>query len=274
MLVWLMRKNKIFIGEYYHVFNRGVDKRVIFKSISDYARFLKTLSVFNTTQLIGSLHELECAGREKVINRKDEHVIESNEQLVEIVAYCLLSNHFHLVLREKVEGGISRYMKRVSGGYSWYFNNKYKRTGALFEGRFKAVHISNNFQLLHVSAYVNLNHYVKFGDPVAKKNTTKKYGGVDVSPSSPVVVSAASQQEVRKGESDNLIFSSWKEYTASKSGLSGICTGKHIVLDQFKNSPAYERFALDTLKQIQKHKELVSTIESLGNPAIKSQRRQ
>ena len=67
--------------------------------------------------------------------------------LVQIICYCLNPNHYHLLLKEIKDGGISEFMKRVGGGYTWYFNNKHKRSGTLFQGRFKSVHIKSNEQL-------------------------------------------------------------------------------------------------------------------------------
>ncbi len=83
--------------------------------------------------------------------------IDRDEQLVDIVAYCLMPNHFHLLVREKAEGGISIFMKKISTAYSMYFNSKNDRSGALFEGRFKAKHINNDEYLRYLISYIHLN---------------------------------------------------------------------------------------------------------------------
>ena len=86
------------------------------------------------------------------------------ETLVDIGAYCLMPNHFHLLIRETAEGNISRFMLKLQTGYPMYFNKKYQRTGALFEGKFKAKHITNDNHLKYLFAYLHLNP-VKITDP-------------------------------------------------------------------------------------------------------------
>lgn len=199
------RKSSFANGEFYHVYNRGVDKRTIFTDKYDTERFFKSLIEFNAVDPIGSLYE---NSREQ---RGGETATEP-EKLVNIVAYCLNSNHYHLILEQLVEGGISEFMKRI-GGYTWYFNNKYERSGSLFQGVFKDVHIDSNEYLLHVSAYVNLNDHVhKLGNGTSTSVQSK---------------------------------SSWEEYTSEKT--NGICE-KGIVLEQFRNLDEYKQFALSSLE--------------------------
>lgn len=147
-----MNRGPLVTGEFYHVYNRGVDKRKVFLSDIDFIRFLKSMEEFNVVEPIGSLY---VKSFEK--NKLSGSTAKSGK-LVDIVAYCLNSNHFHFILHQCVENGISEFMKRLSGGYTWYFNNRRKRSGALFQGRFKAIHIDSNPYLLHLSAYVNLNN--------------------------------------------------------------------------------------------------------------------
>ena len=112
------RKVPLVTGELYHIFNRGNDKRVIFSDEYDVQRFIESMLIFNTIDPVGSIFEQQF--------KKDKNILQSNT-LVTIVAYCLLPNHFHLILKQEVENGISLYMKRLSGGYTYYFNNKCKR---------------------------------------------------------------------------------------------------------------------------------------------------
>src|SRR3989344_6431590 len=148
-------REPISIGEYYHVYNRGVDKRSIVNDQRDAERFLESIKNFNSIEPIGSLYLLN-------FNEKQPNNQLSGEtaKLVEIVCYCVNPNHYHFLLKEIVEGGISEFMKRLGGGYTWYFNNKHKRSGALFQGVFRSVHIKSNEQLLHSSVYVSLNSKV------------------------------------------------------------------------------------------------------------------
>ncbi len=168
-------------------------------------RFFKGLVEFNAVDPIGSLYE---NSREQ----RGGETATAQEKLVNLVAYCLNSNHYHLILEQLVDGGISEFMKRI-GGYTWYFNNKYERSGSLFQGVFKDVHIDSNEYLLHASAYVNLNNRVhKLGNGV------------------PTLVQSKS---------------SWEEYMGGKG--RGICE-KEIILGQFRNVDEYKEFALSSLE--------------------------
>lgn len=189
-------------GEYYHVYNRGVEQRQIVLDSGDADRFAQTLTVFNTTEPTEGLHVMlyEPARKRADVGKK----------LVDIIAFCLNPNHFHLVLRQKVKGGISQFMQRIAGGYSRYFNNKYKRSGTLFQGPFKAKHIVSNDYLLHVCSYVNLNDKVHGLKPPL--STLKR--------------------------------SSWSEYLGKTS--QSICE-KKIILEQFKGA-GYGKYANDALK--------------------------
>jgi len=133
------------------VFNRGVDKRNIFSNRSQQYFFFNRLQLLNTTD------------NSKYFNNqrnkhKDQEVNGSGEKLVSIVAYSLLPNHYHLLLKQEVDNGISQFMQRLGTSYTMFFNQQEKRSGSLFQGKFKATHLSGEYALPTVSAYVNLNH--------------------------------------------------------------------------------------------------------------------
>nr|KKS48745.1 MAG: Transposase [Candidatus Giovannonibacteria bacterium GW2011_GWF2_42_19] len=149
------RISRFATGEFYHIFNRGLDKRMVFLDSEDAERFLQSMQEFNSSEPIGSLFEnffrkSQSRGR----------AAKPSKKLVNIICYCLNPNHYHLLLEQNVEKGISEFMKRLNGGYTHYFNIKNKRNGALFQGKFKAVHVDSNSYLLHLSAYINLNNRV------------------------------------------------------------------------------------------------------------------
>ena len=151
-------------GEYYHVFNRGVDKRIIFKDKSQQHFFFNRLQLLNTTD------------NSKYFNNqrnkhKDQNINGIGKQLVSIVAYSLLPNHYHLLLKQEVDNGISQFMQRLGTSYTMFFNKQEKRSGGLFQGKFKATHLSGEYALPTVSAYVNLNHKHHRIDP--RKNLVK-----------------------------------------------------------------------------------------------------
>ena len=145
-----IRKVAFVENEFYHIYNRGVDKRTIFSDRNDLDRFFQSMQEFNTIEPIGSIFENSF--------KKDDGSIKF--PLVKFVAYCLNPNHFHFVLTPIEERGIEKFMHRLGTGYTKYFNEKHSRNGALFQGVFKANHINSNEYLLHASVYVNLNYKV------------------------------------------------------------------------------------------------------------------
>jgi len=136
-------------GEFYHLYNRGVEKRTIYQDTKDHQRFTELLYVANTS---GPTNLRE-------IKREHENLYEwdRGEPLVAIGAYCLMPNHFHILLTPLQEDGVSVFMNKLGTSYAMYFNRKYKRTGALFEGKFKAKHASSDEYLKYLFAYIHLN---------------------------------------------------------------------------------------------------------------------
>ncbi len=156
------RKFNFSLDEYYHIYSRGTDRREIFLDNNDRERFLKGLYVYNSGKPI------------KFRDIKDiryENILRTNPYTA-IGSFCLMPNHFHLLLRETEEGGISAFMGKLLTSYSMYFNKKYKRTGGLFEGTFRAEHVSNDNYLKYLFAYIHLNP-VKLIDSEWKVNGIK-----------------------------------------------------------------------------------------------------
>jgi len=151
-----MRKVKISIGEYYHVYNRGNNKQNIFLDSRDWIRFLFLIlylqSPVNFSQIGRSVSSYN---KRSVFGIPTEKIIKN--RYVELISFTLMPNHFHLVIREFKENGISQYMQRILNAYTKYFNTKYEKSGHLFQGPFKIVHIEDNEQLLHLSAYIHRN---------------------------------------------------------------------------------------------------------------------
>lgn len=147
------RKVEFANGEYYHVLNRGVEGRDIFSNEDDYKRFLESLKEFNTTERV-KIRDLQ---KLKNTSEAGGNSTSFAGVLVEILCYCLMPNHFHLLLKQLQENGITKFMHKLGGGYTNYFNLKNERQSPLFQGPFKAVHISNDSQFLHTSRYIHLN---------------------------------------------------------------------------------------------------------------------
>ncbi len=138
-----LRRHSFAIDEYYHLYNRGVDKRVVFKDKKDYQHFMHLMYICNTKKSI-------------VLRDIGEH-FERGNTIVNIGAYSLMPNHFHLLVREKVEGGISLYMQKLTTAYVMYFNQKYDRTGGLFQGTFKSSICDTDLYIKYMYAYIHLN---------------------------------------------------------------------------------------------------------------------
>jgi putative transposase len=133
--------------EYYHIYNRGVERRQLFLNESEYKRFITLLYTANSTE---SIHLSNYKG----VALKD---IPVGKPIVAVGAWCLMPNHFHLLVKEIEEGGISHYLHKLSTGYSMYFNTKHHRKGALFEGPFKARHLDCDQYLKYGFTYTHLN---------------------------------------------------------------------------------------------------------------------
>jgi REP element-mobilizing transposase RayT len=148
-----------FYPNYQHVFNRGVEKRKVFCDVKDYERFILGLKEFNNKNSAVELRE--------IIDNPGSRTSGEEDKLVEVVAYCLNPNHYHLLLKEVAENGIAKFIQKLATGYTNYFNKKYERSGVLFQGKYKRVDIKSNPQLLYLSAYINSNYCIhnieKFG---------------------------------------------------------------------------------------------------------------
>ncbi|MFA5942767.1 MAG: transposase [Candidatus Paceibacterota bacterium] len=141
------RKHIISEGEYYHIYNRGVEKRKTFLTKEDYNRFKRLLYLANGTERFVF----------RDIQNKELKDIDRGEPLVAIAAWVLMPNHFHILVKEIVEGGTAAFMEKLCTGYSSYFNKRHGRVGPLFQGRYKSQHIEEDTHLKYLFAYMHLN---------------------------------------------------------------------------------------------------------------------
>ena len=162
----MVRRASIAADEWYHCFNRGVDKRTVFESEDDCNRFIALLYISNDEDTHSRLAELERR-RIHVGTILDRNVVRGTP-LVDIGAYALLPNHFHCVIRPLTDSGLSRFMQKVFTGYTMYFNNKYERTGPLFSGKYKSKHLDTDEYFKHAVQYVLFNPIELF-EPQWKK---------------------------------------------------------------------------------------------------------
>lgn len=153
------------LGGFYHAYNRGTEKRLIFVSKADYDRFMLLLYHANSVAPL-HLNDYRSSTSGELFD------IERGEPLVDICAHCLMPNHFHLLIHESVESGISRFMHKLLTGYTMYFNARYERTGALFQGKFKAQDANGDRYLKYLISYIHLNP-VKLLEPHWKESGIK-----------------------------------------------------------------------------------------------------
>lgn len=144
------RREPIEVGEWYHCYNRGIDKRQVFESEQDCERFLQAMYVCNGDGSPGR-NDFEHFSHARILS------IERGSPIVAIGAYCLMPNHFHILMQEVVENGISRFMHRVGTSYTMYFNLKNQRTGNLFNKPFRSRHVKGEQHFRHVPQYIHLN---------------------------------------------------------------------------------------------------------------------
>lgn len=184
-------------GQYYHVFNRGVGKMQIFLNSFDYRRFLKT----------AYFYQLDGVKPRFSLFHPTTSKLDDSKKIVEIIAYCFMPNHFHFLLRQEKDGGIVELIRKLCNSYAKYFNTKNDRVGSLFQGEFRAVHVTNDEQLIHLSRYIHLN---------------------------PLVNNIVS----------DLSFYRWSSY-GEYVGLSKGKCATDAVLGFFKSADAYQKFIYD-----------------------------
>ena len=155
------RKTLLVTDEFYHIFNRGVASQPTFLSKRDYQRMMEIIPFYRNDSLPFKYSKfLSLPIRERAIVW--EKIVKRRDSLVEIIAYCLMPNHFHFLLKQTKENGIRRFIGNVVNSYTKYFNTKRGRTGPLFQGRFKAVRIETDNQLLHLSRYIHLQPFTSY----------------------------------------------------------------------------------------------------------------
>ena len=149
-----LRKVPFVTDEFFHIYSRGVDKRLIFLDDTDRRRFVRLLFLCNSNTPVVYKLTKDLALSE----------ITLGEKLVAIGAYCLMPNHFHILIKGMTDGGVVKFMSKLLTAYSSYFNKKYSRTGTLFSSEFKAQHLDSDEYLKYIFAYIHLN-CLKLIDP-------------------------------------------------------------------------------------------------------------
>lgn len=197
-------------GEIYHVLNRGIAGQPVFVTKRDYQRFFESMLYYQNKELplrYSKLLQLSNEERMQIL----KNLSEQGNFIVEFISYCLMPNHFHLLMRQIKNEGIAKFTGNLTNSFTRYFNVKNKRVGPLFQGKFKAVRIESDEQLLHVARYIHLNPYSSF--------VVKGVGDVSLYP-----------------------YSSLAEYLKLKKDKT---VSKEIILSQFKTLKSFKDFTLN-----------------------------
>lgn len=204
-----MRNIKIAPNEYYHIFNRGMSKQVVFNDQKDYARFLFLILYFQSSLNFTNISRMSKDFVQHSVLHIDKEIQNNiiKDRFVELVSFCLMPNHFHLIVKEVDEKGIAQYIQRVLNSYTKYYNTKYQKSGHLFQGPYKAVHIKDNNQLLYLSTYVH-------------KNPSEISGWLN--------------------KEDQYMWSSYQDFVYENR--CGDLLISNIILEQFKNKKEYNKF--------------------------------
>ena len=147
------------IGGYYHIYNRGVARLPTFSSTGDYQQAILSLSYYQYSQPPIKLSRYKSLLPDEK-SKLFESLSHKNSKLAQIISFVLMPNHFHFLLKQVQDQGISKFVSQFTNSYTRYFNIKYSRPGSLFQGPFKAVRVESEEQLIHLSRYIHLNPYV------------------------------------------------------------------------------------------------------------------
>tara|TARA_Y100000310_G_scaffold96282_1_gene94041 strand:- start:7823 stop:8542 length:720 start_codon:yes stop_codon:yes gene_type:complete len=224
-----MRRIKFDRGKIYHVFNRGVEKRDIFLSDGDRWRFLQGMYLFNdvstSTNLLYRLEQEKGKMHFGILKEYMKQEGIDRKPLVRTIADCLKPNHFHLLLEELQEDGISKFMQKLGVGYTKYFNTKYERVGSLFQGTFKAVPVDKDTQLQYLLVYINVINPGQEIEPELKERGTQNVEGI-------------------LKFAEEYPWSTHQEYLGKRDS---IIVDKGVTEDLFSTPEQYHEFARDVL---------------------------
>ncbi len=228
-----MKKPQFANGEIYHIYNRGVEKRNIFYDNGDYIRFIHHIYYFNNNNSTSQNLRRDIFSKKKALESLMYEVEprtsdDKRKRLVDIYIFTLMPNHYHLLVKQNVDGGIIKLMQKIGTGYTMFFNNKYNRVGSLFQGRFKAVLIENNAQLLYIPHYIHLN-------PIKLLNVRGSTSYIE-----------------KKNFLENYRWSSYSDYTGKRNFSS--VTERDFILNLFGNSELHKK----DLEQFLKNKNKIT----------------
>ncbi len=205
--------------EIYHVFNRGINKQPTFITLREYKRALLSINFYRVSSppiRLSKFLQMDKDRQSQIVE-----VMAQAEKLVQIICFCLMPNHFHFLLRQKKENGISKFIGNFQNSYTRYFNTRNKRDGSIFLDQFKAKRIETDEQLIHVSRYIHLNPYTGY--------MVKSFPGLEKYP--------------------------WSSFPTYLSGEESFVE-PGLILESFKNVNEYKQFVFDQADYQRRLKEI------------------
>lgn len=203
------RIHPLVTNEFYHIFNRGIDKRPTFTDAYECHRAMQILDYYRHVSpplKLSRFLKLSLLERDDIMRS----LVKYSQKLVSIISFCLMPNHFHFLLRQNIDNGISKFIGLFENSFTRYFNTRHERVGPLFLDQFKSVRMETDEQLMHVSRYIHLNPYTSY--VVKDVDSLIKYP-----------------------------YSSLPEYIGLNSGPSDA----KVILSFFKNKEQYKQFVID-----------------------------
>lgn len=234
-----IKRPELVNGEIYHVVLRAIEGFKLFRDSKDYLRMIHDLFVFNDSNPVIST----CRKPEKLDGARSVLAPSKRKLLVDILAFCLMPNHIHLLIKQLQDGGISKFMRKIGAGYGGYYNKKYQRKGRLFDGRYRIVHVKTDNQLKIVFVYIHTNP-VAILVPNWKERGTK---GSEL------------QKVIRFLE--NYRWSSYPDYLGNKNFPS--LTSREFLLNEIGGTKEAQRFVNDWL-QIKKELRETSDLKEVS----------
>lgn len=228
-----------FVPEFYHTYNRGVEKRKVFLDKQDLFRAVHNFYEFNDTNLV--FNTSYRAKREQIYGYRIsiDQGKRTRELLIDIMAWSLMSNHYHLFSKEKQQGALSKFQQKFGIGFTNYFNLKYEREGVLFQGKHKKVHVTNDTQAAHLVCYIHSNQLDLWKPKWKEKGLT-----------SSEIKSALKFLENRKNR-----WSSHQDYCGIENFPSLI--NKKFLFGFFNGTKGYKEFFVNWLKQYEKNIKII-----------------
>lgn len=219
--MYIMRRKEVFIpGEYYHIYNRTILGIPEFEDFKSADRLAQSFLLANSTESARAFTYLRSTNNSNI--KKAVDIAREGEKLVNVVAYVIMPNHYHLLLKELQEGGVTKFLHKCNTSVAKYINIKKERRGPLFEGKFKAKRVDSNLYLLHLSLYIHLNPLDFMDSKDWRKGNLKNW-------------------KLKREKLLSYPWSSLKSFFCEEQG-DLILSGVEVIMNQFESRKGYEKY--------------------------------